>query len=540
MNTVKSSVTRCAGRTLRSRGASHHPTAIETSISTASYTSYPTTMLSFLYPASARRHIITDSRSIPTLLSTTLSSSSSSQRISTRRCYSTQPPPPSSLSPPPTSPSSKYNLEPSNEPWQYLLGESTEEEEASLRPQRIESPSLEPNHGRSFKPRNNDSQGSYRPPFRNDRSGGGGGGGGGRNNRHRSNNHSFPETPQSFSHRRSTHQNYERGVYTKPEYKTSPKDGVAEDPSLSLLNLSSSPRTNMTEREKVIFDMIFDKLLQKSSYATPAKRLQHNRPSPMVSALFESAVGPQSGVDDEVSFGPERNGVDEKSSMEALLSRGDFPASLRSAAAGKLGLSRKAVGLDVIDEEMESPERKAEYEKLSGMLELCGNDLEVWEWLDGYIFTMPFSPDGLTGNYPKLLKEAIKLLRTEYNDFSACTAVFEKVKQLGTESYIIGCSVGVYNEMLEVKWRGYRDMSAVLDLLEEMRVNGVDGDEITAGIVADVLSDVRVFESNSFLPGTVMVWRTEGVLEGKERLREMMGALVREGDQRMLGGEVVM
>ncbi|KAF3273532.1 hypothetical protein TWF970_009051 [Orbilia oligospora] len=235
----------------------------------------------------------------------------------------------------------------------------------------------------------------------------------------------------------------------------------------------------------------------------------------MVSALFESAVGPQSGVDDEVSFGPERNGVDEKSSMEALLSRGDFPASLRSAAAGKLGLSRKAVGLDAIDEEMESPGRKAEYEKLSGMLELCGN-------------------------YPKLLKEAIKLLRTEYNDFSACTAVFEKVKQLGTESYIIGCSVGVYNEMLEVKWRGYRDMSAVLDLLEEMRVNGVDGDEITAGIVADVLSDVRVFESNSFLPGTVMVWRTEGVLEGKERLREMMGALVREGDQRMLGGEVVM
>ncbi|KAK6506351.1 hypothetical protein TWF506_011267 [Arthrobotrys conoides] len=530
MNSVKASVTRCAGRTLRSRGASFQPS--QNPAETSTYTSHPTTMLSFLYPASARRHLITYTRSLPTLLT--------SQTIPTRRCYSTPPP-----QTPPASASSKYNLEPSNEAWQYLLGESTEEEEANLRPQRIESPSLEVNHGRTFRSRNHDSQqGSYRSSYRDnrgdrgdrgDRRGDRGGGGGRTRSTHHRN--SFPETPQSFSHRRSTHQNYERGVYTKPEYKTSPKDGVAEDPSLSLLNLSSSPRTNMTEREKVIFDMIFDKLLQKSSYATPAKKLQHTRPSPMVSALFESAVGPQSGVDDEVSFGPERNGVDEKSSMEALLSRGDFPASLRSAAAGKLGLSRKAVGLDIMDEEVQSPERKEEYEKLSGMLELCGNDLEVWEWLDQYIFTMPFAANGLTGNYPKLLKEAIKLLRTEYNDFSACTAVFEKVKNLGTESYIIGCSVGVYNEILEVKWRGYRDMSGVLDLLEEMRVNGVDGDEVTAGIVADVLSDIRVFESNSFLPGTVMVWRTEGVLEGKERLREMMGALVNEGDQRM-GGDV--
>lgn len=467
-------------------------------------------MLSFLYPASARRHLTTYARSLPTLLSSP--ASSKTQTISAKRCYSAPPPP-----------RSKYNLEPSNEAWQYLLGESTEEEEANLRPLRVETPILEPNHGRSFRPRNNDDQGARRPAHRNHRGG-----------RARSEN-AYPDTPQSFSHRRSTHQNYERGVFTKPEYKTSPKDGIAEDPSIALMQLSGSPRTNMTEREKVIFDMIFDKLLQKSSYSTPAKKLQHNRPSPMVSALFESAVGPQSGVDDEVSFGPERSGDDEKKGMEALLSRGDFPASLRSAAAGKLGLSRKAVGLDVLDEEVESPERKEEYEKLSGMLELCGNDLEVWEWLDEYIFTMPHSPNGLKGNYPKLLKEAIKTLRTEYNDFPACTAVFEKVKQLGPESYIIGCSVGVYNEMLEVKWRGYRDMSGVLDLLEEMRVNGVDGDEITAGIVADVLSDVRVFESNGCLPGTVMVWRTEGVLEGKERLREMMGVLVREGDERRSG-----
>ncbi|KAK6497718.1 hypothetical protein TWF481_012121 [Arthrobotrys musiformis] len=403
---------------------------------------------------------------------------------------------------PPDQPSTKYNLESSA--WNYLLGESTEEEEATLKPKKV--PSIPIETGRTFKSRG---EVMYRGNARRVRDG-------------------IPDSPSSFSHRRSTHKSEFSG------YKSSSKDGVAEDASLVL---SQSPRTNMTEREKVIFDMIFDKLLQRGPYASPAKKLQHARPSPMVSALFESAVGPQ-GVDDEVSFGPVKNGDDEKRGMEALLSRGDFPASLRSAAAGKLGLSRKAVGLDAMDD-CDSPERIAEYEKLSGMLELCGNDLEVWEWFDEYIFSMPSSPAGLNGNYPKLLREGIQVLREEYTDFPACTAVFDKVKRLGAESYIIGCSVGVYNEMLKVRWKGYRDMSGVLDLLEEMRVNGVDGDEVTAGIVADVLSDVRVFESNGFLPGTVMVWRTEGVLEGKERLREMMGMLVREGDQRRLG-DVVM
>ncbi|KAK6524604.1 hypothetical protein TWF281_011507 [Arthrobotrys megalospora] len=495
MNTVKSSVTRCAGRTLRSRGTQPHH---HSETSSSSLNSHPTIMLSFLYPAGARRHLTTYARSLPTLLS-----SPASQTI-TKRPYSTPP--------------SKYNLEPAPEAWQYLLGESTEEEEANLRPQKVEMPSLELKHGRSFRPRNNDSQQPYRPAFKNYRS----------NTRTQ-----HPDAPESFSHRRLTHQERINQMGT---YKTSSTDGISEDPSMTSLQHGSSPRTNMTEREKVIFDMIFDKLLQKSNSSQVAKKLVHNRPSPMVSALFESAVGPQSGVDDEVSFGPERVGDDSnKSSIEALLSRGDFPASLRSAAAGKLGLSRKAVGLDVTDE-VDSPERREEYTKLSGMLELCGTDLEIWEWLDQYIFPMPNSGTSLTGNYPKLLKEAIRMLRTEYTDYTACTAVFEKVKQLGPESYIIGCSVGVYNEMLEVRWRGYRDMSGVLDLLEEMRINGVDGDEVTAAIVSDVLSDVRVFESNTFLPGTVMVWRTEGVLEAKGRLKEMMGVLVNEGDSRLLGG----
>ncbi|EPS45447.1 hypothetical protein H072_556 [Dactylellina haptotyla CBS 200.50] len=465
-------------------------------------------MLSFLYPAAARRHIINHARAVsrkfiappPVLLTKrSYSSSNNPYGLPTNEDVPEKPSPTVEID-------QSSDTDPSSA-WGYLLGTPSPEDELL-----------------TYKPKKKGAGTVY------------------------STAHDEPSHKEPTDNRRTFYPNRNHNRLGRHHFPSHFNE-IPDDPSMNAL--VATPRGNMTEREKVIFDMIFDKLLQKQGTAAPQRKLEHQRPSPMISALFESAVGPQKSGD-EVSFGPERRDeIADKGSMQAVLKRGNFPASLRLAAAGAMGLSRKAVGLE--DDE-NSEERVKEYTKLKEKLDLCGNDLEILEFLDEEVFTMAgggvFAASGgeeeavtgnaavPTSNYPKLLRDVIRVFRTEYQDFSACISVFENIKQLGPESYIIGCSVAVYNEMLLVRWKGYRDIGAVVDLLDEMRLNGVEGNAETAGIVADVLNDVRVFESNAFLPGTVMMWSNENVLDGKEKLKEIMGMLVREGDARGLREEI--
>ncbi|KAF3939242.1 hypothetical protein ABW19_dt0202145 [Dactylella cylindrospora] len=458
-------------------------------------------MLPFLYPAATRRYLSRSANNLPAFVTwASLQTRTASPIAAHGRQYSTSG---TSEEKPEDQPSDP--AEP--DPWGYLLGEATPEEEESLKPKKRPHTSFFPSR----------SHPSGSPP---------------------------------------SHTRHNRGrLHASGQFGDS--GGVVDDASMS----SDGPRSNMTEREKVIFDMIFNRLLNKpaTGSSTPQKQQTHSRPSPMISALFESAVGPQRSGD-EVSFGPERTGVDDKGSMQAVLSKGDFPASLRYAAAGAMGLSRKAVGLE---SDENSEERLEEYKTLKAMLEECESDLQIWEFLDTHVFPMATSsaveasddqtaqasgtgrPNKLSkpkavdagevvipsSNYPKLLHNAISMLRTTYRDFPSCVAIFERVKQLGPESYIIGCSIAVYNQMLLVRWKGYRDVQSVLDLLDEMRLNGVQGNVETAGIVSDVLNDIMTFESDSFLPGGVMMWQNGDVMDGKSKLRSILSLLVREGNQ---------
>ncbi|KAK6540322.1 hypothetical protein TWF694_009126 [Orbilia ellipsospora] len=526
MNPVKTTVSRCARRTIHSRGPITTPTSIPD-------VNVNLTMLSFLYPPAARRHLITTSSRL-----------SNAKRASTvtlsKRTYSTNSPynlPIDDDSPPNPSPQPSIDTSTADSTeWGYLIGTPSPEDELLVYRAKRHSTSkidISTRHSNKKQPDFNDTEErgttfyantnqSYSRKALNTS----GGGGRGRDNYN-------PQKRQSAHGMNGPYHGHTQRKYA-PRFQYQPSDPpthwdeIPDDPNMSKPVMT--PRGNMTQREKTIFDTIFDKLLAKGGNI-PKPKLEHSKPSPMISALFESAIGPQKVGDDMVSFGPERDNEDEyKGSMQAVLAKGDFPASLRVAAAGAMGLSRKAVGLEVDDEDNEV--RLREYEEAKSRLALCGNDLEILKFLETEVFVMAGTQGGLTLNYPKLLRDVIRTFREEYEDFAACISVFEKIKQFGPESYIIGCSVAVYNEMLHVRWKGYRDVGGVVDLLEEMRLNGVEGDEETAAIVADVLHDMKVFESNAFLPGTVMMWSNENVLDGKEKLREIMGGLVAGEDRR--------
>ena len=117
-------------------------------------------------------------------------------------------------------------------------------------------------------------------------------------------------------------------------------------------------------------------------------------------------------------------------------------------------------------------------------------------------------------NYPQLLLVAMRLLAHEFRAPAACGALFARVKALGPVSYVLGASTALYNEMLELMWRAYRDFDAVADLLDEMDKSGVDFDLDTDLALQDIVAERERVASGE--RGRVMeaVWEMEAVQGG--------------------------
>lgn len=161
--------------------------------------------------------------------------------------------------------------------------------------------------------------------------------------------------------------------------------------------------------------------------------------------------------------------------------------------------------------------RKEDLARLLEKLGQCSTDLELWDFMDTHVFKLA-QPDTNnknnrnaflnipSANYPDLIFAGMRLLRTVYNDYSGAVSIFERVKQLGAESYVVGCSVSVYNEMIKAKWHGFRDLQKVNELLEEMKINGVNGDHETYGIIDDIRFEIRGWKATKQLMGAASLW----------------------------------
>ena len=94
-------------------------------------------------------------------------------------------------------------------------------------------------------------------------------------------------------------------------------------------------------------------------------------------------------------------------------------------------------------------------------------------------------------NYPRILQKAMNLLRVHFRNPLAAHTLFQRAKALSAESYVLGCTTAVYNEWMLVRWEEFRDLAAVVELVEEMGMNGVRADEKTVRIVEEVVRDVE-------------------------------------------------
>jgi len=309
----------------------------------------------------------------------------------------------------------------------------------------------------------------------------------------------------------------------------------------------------ISEREKEIFDSIFDVILKTKGAAGEYKPQQSRgtfSPPPMIAALFESALGPQK-FGESLSFGPERtthNSAHLAAAMAKISTAPQYPHSLRNAAARAAGMS--GLPLTEAEKKLES-ERRVEMEKLLGQMEQCATDKELWDFLDDHVFSLVYSARALnqpqteatskttssskktkaskvepeeptfnipSTNYPHLLHSAMFLLRTAFNDYPSVIAVYNQVKALGAESYVVGCSTEVYNEVLRARWEGFKNLEAVNGLLAEMRINGVPGDHETVQIMMGIKEEISHYREDSKLVGANLLW---GKPETNDELKKL-------------------
>ncbi|KAF8424039.1 hypothetical protein EV426DRAFT_707790 [Tirmania nivea] len=273
--------------------------------------------------------------------------------------------------------------------------------------------------------------------------------------------------------------------------------------------------STITERERAIFSAIFESILSESPSPSNLSSSPSDPPprhSAALTALFESAVGPQF-AQNQVSFGPSYTASPNKASaLTAAMARAsaiaDYPPSLRLAAAHAAGLP----GIPLTESESkQEATRQSQLLHLVTKMDSCDTDLDVLTFLDTHVFSMITSPESHStdtlyikgrkfvfpsASYADLLAHALRLLLRTFRDLPSTLYVFQRIKSLGPESYVVGCNINIYNLILTAKWEAYRSIGIISEALDEMRINGIEGDretvEVLRAVCLDALGNWRI------------------------------------------------
>jgi hypothetical protein len=111
--------------------------------------------------------------------------------------------------------------------------------------------------------------------------------------------------------------------------------------------------------------------------------------------------------------------------------------------------------------------------------------------------------------YPNVLAKAIE--HASLKDPYLALSIFEQAKNKSMTSYIMGCTTTVYNRLLMLRWDVWRDVYGMLDLVEEMTVNGIAYDNDSRRIIRSVVNEIESEGSciDSDEPSTGVYWNAE-------------------------------
>jgi len=133
--------------------------------------------------------------------------------------------------------------------------------------------------------------------------------------------------------------------------------------------------------------------------------------------------------------------------------------------------------------------------KFERTMNSCESDFDLSKFLDREVFPImerPAQPnDVVRTNYGAILLKAMRLFRSAYRNPLAAHTLFLRAKTLSAESYVLGCTTSLYNELLLSRWESFTDLFSIGEILEEMNMNGLKGDRHTFEILQKVEWDVN-------------------------------------------------
>lgn len=144
-----------------------------------------------------------------------------------------------------------------------------------------------------------------------------------------------------------------------------------------------------------------------------------------------------------------------------------------------------------------------ELDKKKEEMELCHTDRQLLDWATREVFgeSKRFEEDARSihatpqqplqpPTYPYLIAILMRTFRDKYADPYLALSIFDHARHLSAVSYVFGCTTHAYNELIETRWRCFRDLRGVCQALEEMRVNGIQMDTRTRALVELVRQQV--------------------------------------------------
>jgi hypothetical protein len=134
----------------------------------------------------------------------------------------------------------------------------------------------------------------------------------------------------------------------------------------------------------------------------------------------------------------------------------------------------------------------------------CSTDFELAKFLDMDVFSiMEAHAQGLPpvagktsftllrSVYNLILIKAMRHFRIVFHNALAAHTLFLRAKTLSAESYVLGCTTELYNELLLSRWESFTDLFSISEILDEMNMNGVKGDGQTVRILQRIQDDVH-------------------------------------------------
>ncbi|KAH7339639.1 hypothetical protein B0J17DRAFT_656083 [Rhizoctonia solani] len=161
----------------------------------------------------------------------------------------------------------------------------------------------------------------------------------------------------------------------------------------------------------------------------------------------------------------------------------------------------------------------------------CKTDQELLQWANAEVFSetlqtssdLPESPKSVRsksihpGIYGRVIARLMYEFRETYNNPHLSIAIFDHTRQRSIISFVTGCTVPSYNELMRTYWNSFRDLQMVLNVAEEMRINGVQPNDLTKHL------HLKIYEEAA----AQSVW-FEGGKEEVMRIVEQLGNLMQK------------